>query len=149
MDKYMISCLKFFLVLVLSSLVCACDPATDCISFDGPEFSNDLLPSGQVSEEYYSEIGFFVNNNPLDSSYEYDLDFSGELPGGMYHSIDYDRRKFILEGTPQASGIYNFRVDIKVRDLSPDYSDIGEEILEDGDDLCYESNHKDFTLIIN
>ncbi len=134
---------KPLLILFLSfSLFNSCQDILECVINRRPELSNKRLATGQVNNYYLEEIHAEIKNEPHDNSYDYYFYIDEDLPRGLSYYIDH--RNIIIEGQPQASGIFTFDVRLEVEQ----FDDYCENELNDCDGLCEDVTSRTYKLVI-
>lgn len=135
--------MKKILIVIMCLSLSACDiildQLLDCIDQDSPQFSPNQFPVATLNQFYSYTISASINNNPFDSSYDYTIYLTGNLPAGLSVKHDFNDRTIIISGTPTATGISNFSLHVTVEDPNAD-SYQTTNVYDDGDTLC-DTNH--------
>lgn len=123
-------------LVITASFFYGCDEIYECIFNIEPEIHDKQLLIGIVGERYQDFITAEISNEVNDNDYDYFFDVLGELPPGIFYGEN--RRSIEFYGTPEAAGVYRFRVELFVE--SYDYDGF------DSSPTCSESTIRDFTL---
>lgn len=142
---------KIFILLMCFSLS-ACDflldQLLDCIDQDSPQFSPNQFPTAILNQFYSYSISASINNNPFDSSYDYNISLSGSLPVGLTVKRDFNDRTITISGTPTATGTSNFNLHVSVEDPHED-SYQTTNIYDDGDTLCESKHTQNYSITVS
>lgn len=108
------------LPLALMGLVSltGCDVAIDCIDDDGPELSPRSIPDPILNQAYDERITAFVENEPFDNRFGYDIIISNTLPPGLTAFV-FERQVRITGATTELG---SFTFDISVAVFDPNFN---------------------------
>ena len=131
------------LPLAFCFLFFGCEDVIECIINKRPEIHDKSFDVGYLNNYYYEEIQSEIKNEPRDNDYGYTYEIYGDLPVGLQTFANY--RTLSIEGTPEVSGTYTFKVHLYVD--PPEYYDDDSGQYESS--MCAYSTSKEFTIIIN
>ena len=141
---------RLFLLLMIAVLAGCDDYVGDCLDYDGPEFDQRSVPIAVLNQEYSTIIVVYLENEPFDDRYYYDIEFSGALPQGIQVIDDFNDRTVNIQGTPTQLGSFTFELYVRVFDpyTHNGYYYDPHDPFADGDNLCYSTNRETFTLSV-
>jgi len=130
------------LIIILLSVLTACDALIDCLDADGPVFDKRTLTVAVLNQEYQESIRARINNEPLDDWFTYRFQLRGQLPKGL--STFQNGRTFLFEGTATELGDFTF-------ELFVDVSSRGDRVTYSTgtSGLCYTSRSQRYELTVD
>ncbi len=140
---------KLLFLLSICVWLTSCDSdAYKCLDLDGPRFATPSIDSAYVGEEYENEIVAFIKREPDDDAFHYHFYIEGELPEGIYIEQEYHSRYLQLKGTPTTAGEYKFILHVEVSDPTTTWNEIYYDDYDEDGGLCYTSEEKSYSLIV-